>query len=247
MKIEICVDNIESALLAQYAGADRLELCGCLALGGGTPPYSLIKVAVNLCDIPCYVMIRPRAGDFLFSDLEVEMMEQDIYMAKQLGAQGVVIGALTPQATIDVTCCQRLVKAAMGMGITFHRAFDLCADPYIALEQLIELGCERVLSSGQQRSAFEGKETLHKLVQQAQGRINIMAGAGINLHHAKALAELTKVDELHLSEKTYRQSQMASENSAVMGNHAEDDNKIWTCDTKQIEAIKQLFNSMNTK
>lgn len=176
MKIEICVDNIESALLAQYAGADRLELCGCLALGGVTPPYSLIKVAVNLCDIPCYVMIRPRAGDFLFSDLEVEMMEQGIYMAKQLGAQGGVIGALTPQATSDVTCCQRLVKAAMGMGITFHRAFDLCADPYIALEQLIELGCERVLSSGQQSSAFEGKETLHKLVQQAQGRINIMAG-----------------------------------------------------------------------
>lgn len=241
MKIEICVDNIESALLAQQAGADRLELCGCLALGGVTPPYSLIKAAVDLCDIPCHVMIRPRAGDFLFSDLEVEMMEQDIRMAKQLGALGVVIGALTPQAEIDLTCCQRLIKAAQGMGVTFHRAFDLCAEPYVALEQIIELGCERLLSSGQQGSAFEGKEMLYNLVQQAQGRINIMAGAGVNLHNAKVLAELTQVNELHLSAKTYRLSQMVNKNSAVMGSNAEDDNKIWICDTAQIKAIKQLF------
>lgn len=241
MKIEICIDNIESALLAQKAGADRLELCGCLALGGVTPPYSLIKAAVNLCEIPCYVMIRPRAGDFLFSALEIEMMEQDIYMAKQLGAQGVVIGALTPKAEIDLPTCQRLVNAAQGMGVTFHRAFDLCRDPYLALEQLIELGCERLLSSGQQHSAFAGREVLYKLVKQSEGRIKIMAGAGVKLENAQKLAELTKVDELHLSAKTYRISQMLGKNNAAMGNNAEDDNKIWICDEKQITALKQLF------
>lgn len=241
MKIEICIDNIESALIAQNAGADRLELCSSLSVGGLTPSYSLIKSAVNLCHIPCYVMIRPRAGDFLFNAHEIEMMEQDIYVAKELGAQGVVIGALTPYGEIDVVNCQRLVKAADGIGITFHRAFDLCADPYKGLEQLIELGCERLLSSGQQSNAVEGKTLLAQLVKQAEGRIKIMAGAGVNPDNAKELAEVTKVDELHLSAKTYRSSQMISKNNAVMGSRAEDDSNIWVCDAEQIKKMKQLF------
>lgn len=241
MDIEICIDNIESALIAQNSGADRLEVCGCLALGGVTPPYSLIKTVLDVCNIPCYVMIRPRSGDFLFNSYEIEMMEQDIHIAKQLGAQGVVIGALTENGEIDLSICHRLISAAEGLGITFHRAFDLCIDPYHGLEQLIELGCERVLTSGQKRTAFEGTDVLRTLVQQAKGRIRIMAGAGINPNNALELAKTGKVDELHLSAKTFRQSSMKSHSGAMMGNKAEDDYGIWTTDRNQIIAIKKLF------
>ncbi|MFY1027800.1 copper homeostasis protein CutC [Actinobacillus seminis] len=241
MDIEICIDNIESALIAQNSGADRLEVCGCLALGGVTPPYSLLKTVLDVCNIPCYVMIRPRSGDFLFNSYEIEMMEQDIHIAKQLGAQGVVIGALTENGEIDLSICHRLISAAEGLGITFHRAFDLCIDPYHGLEQLIELGCERVLTSGQKRTAFEGTDVLRTLVQQAKGRIRIMAGAGINPNNALELAKTGKVDELHLSAKTFRQSSMKSHSGAMMGNKAEDDYRIWTTDRNQIIAIKKLF------
>lgn len=241
MDIEICIDNIESALIAQNSGADRLEVCGCLALGGVTPPYSLIKTVLDVCNIPCYVMIRPRSGDFLFNAHEIKMMEQDIHIAKQLGAQGVVIGALTENGEIDLSICHRLISAAEGLGVTFHRAFDLCSDPYHGLEQLIELGCERVLTSGQQRTAFEGRYVLKTLVQQAKGRIKIMAGAGVNPNNALELVKTSKVDELHLSAKTFRQSSMKGNSSVTMGNKAEDDYKIWTTDRNQIIAIKKLF------
>lgn len=129
MKIEVCIDNIESVHIAQNAGANRLELCACLSVGGVTPSYSLIKSAVDFANIPCYVMIRPRAGDFLFSTQEVNMMLEDIRLAKELGAQGIVIGALTKHADIDLSVCETLIQAAEGLGVTFHRAFDLVAIP----------------------------------------------------------------------------------------------------------------------
>lgn len=246
MKLEICIDNIESALIAAQAGADRLELCGCLAVGGVTPPYSLIKSAVQLCKIPCYVMIRPRAGDFLFSAHEVEMMEQDILIAKQLGARGVVIGALTPQGKIDLAICQRLINAASGMGVTFHRAFDLCQHPQQSLEQLIQLGCERILTSGQNKTALEGAHLLKSLVTQADNRIAIMAGAGINLDNLLPLLQQSAVTEIHLSAKTYRTSQMQNHSQAVMGNNVQDDLLINIADGAQIKAIKHQLQNMMT-
>ncbi|AWX14781.1 copper homeostasis protein CutC [Mergibacter septicus] len=239
MKIEVCVDNIESALTAVKAGADRLELCGSLDVGGITPAYSLIKYVVKNLSVESYVMIRPRSGDFLFNRLEVQMMLEDIQIAKQLGANGVVIGALTSNAEIDLTVCRHLIQAANGMGITFHRAFDLCADPKQALEDLINLGCHRVLTSGQAINAFKGRKMLTELVKQAQGRISIMAGAGVNAENAVEIITTTGVNELHLSGKKYRNSQMKRISPVIMGNSIEDDLKIRITDFKKIKAIKQ--------
>lgn len=238
MKIEICIDNIESALIAEKAGASRLELCACLAVGGITPSYSLIKSAVELCQIPCYVMIRPRAGDFLFSEQEIQMMEQDIKIAKQLGAKGVVIGALTTKAELDLACCERLIKAADGLGITFHRAFDLCQAPQQALEKIIHLGCERVLTSGQKITALAGTNLIKELVEQANGRISIMAGSGINSDNVIDIIQQTGIQEVHLSAKTYRPSQMQQYSQAIMGNQNIDDQQINIADFIQIQQIK---------
>ncbi|MDO5054468.1 MAG: copper homeostasis protein CutC [Pasteurella oralis] len=241
MKVEVCIDNIESALSAEQAGADRLELCSCLAIGGVTPQYSLIKSAVNFSKIPCYVMIRPRAGDFLFNRYEVQMMVEDIQIVKALGAKGVVIGALTAQAEIDVKICETLINAAEGLGVTFHRAFDLCHHPFDSLEQLIALGCERVLTSGQKNTALQGEDLLKQLVEQADNRISIMAGAGVNAENAQTLVKNTGIQELHLSGKSYRLSQMKWQSDAVMGANAEDDQKIWISDFNKIKAVKALF------
>lgn len=238
MKIEVCIDNIESVHIAQNAGADRLELCACLSVGGVTPSYSLIKSAVDFANIPCYVMIRPRAGDFLFSTQEVNMMLDDIHLAKQLGAQGIVIGALTKHADIDLSVCETLIQAAEGLGVTFHRAFDLCRDPVTSLEQLIQLGCERVLTSGQKASAVEGQPLIKQLVSQASNRIRIMAGAGINAQNAALLVKNTGITELHLSGKGYRLSEMPYHENAVMGENSEDDQKIWQTDFATIRAVK---------
>ncbi|HDR1020860.1 TPA: copper homeostasis protein CutC [Pasteurella multocida] len=243
MKLEVCIDNIESALTAEQAGADRLELCGCLSVGGVTPPYSLIKSAVNLVKIPCYVMIRPRAGDFLFSSNEVQMMLDDIQIAKDLGAKGIVIGALTENAKIDLKTCEKLVSAANGLGVTFHRAFDLCQDPFESLEQIIALGCERILTSGQKATALQGKNLLKQLVEQANDRIKIMAGAGVNTENALEIISETNVQELHLSGKSYRLSTMKLQSDAVMGNNAEEDQKIWITDFDKIQAVRKLLDT----
>ncbi|HHT7855597.1 copper homeostasis protein CutC [Pasteurella multocida] len=238
MKLEVCIDNIESAIIAENAGADRLEICSSLALGGLTSSYSLIKNVINIVNIPCYIMIRPRAGDFLFSTQEVNMMLDDIRLAKQLGAQGIVIGALTKHADIDLSVCETLIQAAEGLGVTFHRAFDLCRDPVTSLEQLIQLGCERVLTSGQKASAVEGQPLIKQLVSQASNRIRIMAGAGINAQNAALLVKNTGITELHLSGKGYRLSEMPYHANAVMGENGENDQKIWRTDFDKIRAVK---------
>lgn len=242
MKIEVCVDNIESAIIAEQAGADRIELCTALPLGGLTPHYSLIKAATQKLSIPVYVMIRPRAGDFLFNADEQQMMIDDIEMAKQLGAAGVVIGALTVNAEIDIALTKMLMQSAQSLDVTFHRAFDLCRDPLHALQQLIELGCSRILTSGQAATAAQGQTLLTQLVQQAQQKISIMAGAGINADNALTIAQQTGVTELHLSGKSYRPSKMQYQNSqAAMGQNAKEDTQILVTDFAKINAVRKLF------
>ncbi|MGC7560249.1 copper homeostasis protein CutC [Pasteurella sp. PK-2025] len=247
MKLEVCIDNIESAMIAEQAGADRLELCACLSVGGVTPSYGLIESAVDLVNIPCYVMIRPRAGDFLFNTLEIDMMVKDIQIAKQLGAQGVVIGALTSNAEIDCQTSQLLIQAAEGLDVTFHRAFDLCKDPFKSLEQLIELGCDRVLTSGQHRTALEGKIPLKRFVEQAKQRIQIMAGAGICAENLQTLIDDTGVNEVHLSGKGYRLSTMPLLTNAIMGNCREEDQKIWRTDFEKIQHVRQILDDYREK
>ena len=236
MKVEICVDNLESVITANQFPIDRIELCSALAVGGLTPNLGFIQQAQQISTIPLALMIRPRAGDFLYSEDEIQIMLNDIATAKQLGIQAVVFGALSANGEIDLATMELLVKASQGMEITFHRAFDLCKDPFVALEQLIDLGCHRILTSGQAETAFDGIPVIQQLVKQANGRIQIMAGCGINADNVKQIIEQTQVPEIHFSAKGQRKSLMNSTSSATMGSLSQD-NVLDVADEKKIREI----------
>ena len=197
MILEVCTATLESVLAAKAGGAQRIELCAALSEEGLTPSYGLIKAARRLGPPRLHVLIRPRGGDFVYSEAETQCMIDDIGMARQLGADGVVIGALTPEGDIDLQLCQRLVQAAEGMQVTFHRAFDACRTPQQALEQIIALGCHRLLTSGQSKSALDGVEMLRALVRQSRGRIVIMPGAGVSEANAQQILAATGATEIH--------------------------------------------------
>ena len=241
--IEVCVDNIESLLTAQQSGADRIELCSALALGGLTPNAGFVQKSIDLATIPLYTIIRPRAGDFVYSEQEIDIMVSDIKFMKLLGIEGVVIGALTPDGDIDEAALKRLMSASRDIGVTFHRAFDLCNDPKQALEILINAGCERVLTSGQQAKAEQGCELIKELVAQADGRISIMPGAGVNLENAEKIIALTQVKELHLSGKTTRKSVMKPNSAVQMGTEAEADSLISVTCAKTISELVNVVNN----
>ncbi|MBR1719901.1 MAG: copper homeostasis protein CutC [Phocaeicola sp.] len=170
--IEVCANSVESALNAQSAGADRVELCAGMPEGGTTPSYGQIALArESLTSTRLHVIIRPRGGDFLYSDIEVKTMLKDIRMAKELGVDGVVVGCLTPDGDVDLKLMDKLLHEADGLSVTFHRAFDMCRDPHQALQDLITLGCNRILTSGQQPTALEGVSLIKQLAEEADGRI----------------------------------------------------------------------------
>lgn len=208
MILEICANSIHSALTAQNAGAHRIELCENLGEGGTTPSYGTISITRKSLKIDVYVLIRPRAGDFLYSDEEFEVMKADIEICKKLNCDGVVIGLLTNDGEIDVARTRELVLLAKPMGVTFHRAFDRCKDPFKALEEIIQVGCERILTSGLKESAFEASSLLKELVNQAQNRISIMPGSGVNSGNIKSLSEKTGAHEFHSSAKREKASSM---------------------------------------
>lgn len=201
MQFEICAINIQSAIAAQAAGAQRIELCMALDAGGLTPSIGLVKAAVKALDIPVHVLIRPREGDFCYSEAELEIMLEDIQHCKTAGAAGVVVGALTPARQLDLPRMLAMKKAAGNLEITCHRAFDYTLDAAEALEQLIALGYARVLSSGQANSAFEGRFLLQKLVEQAKDRIAVMPGAGINAENIQAIVAVTGAKNFHFTGK----------------------------------------------
>jgi copper homeostasis protein len=196
--LEVCLDSVESCIAAERGGADRVELCANLAEDGTTPSAGMITAARNRVDIAIQVMIRPRAGDFSYTDHEYEAMRRDVAFAKQLGANGVVFGILMPDGRVDLDRTRKLADLARPMSVTFHRAFDLTSDPLLALGQLIESGIERVLTSGQARTAVEGMEVIRELVQKGERRIQIMAGAGITIGNAKQVRDGTGVQEIHV-------------------------------------------------
>jgi len=199
--LEIAANSLASALAAQDAGAGRVELCASLGEGGLTPSYATIALARERLRIPLHVLIRPRTGDFLYSDLELETMLGDIEMCVRLGCDGVVIGALDADGDVAMAQCRQLIAAAGRLGVTFHRAFDLARDPLRALEDIVALGCARVLTSGQCATAPEGAELLRALVDQAAQRIVIMPGGGINVDNIAALRAETGATEFHASAK----------------------------------------------
>ena len=179
-KFEICANSVESCLAAQEGGADRVELCAGIPEGGTTPSYGEIKVARRLLtSTRLHIIIRPRGGDFLYSSLEIERMEEDIRMCRELGADGVVFGCLKADGSVDMEQNRRLMECAKGMSVTFHRAFDRTTDPFQAMEDIIDLGCNRILTSGQQPKAIEGTTLLAKLKEKADGRITLLAGSGV--------------------------------------------------------------------
>lgn len=208
MLLEIAANSVASALAAQQGGADRVELCTALELGGLTPSHAQIALARERLRIPLYVLIRPRAGDFLYGELECETMQRDIETCAALGCDGVVLGVLDAEGEVDMPRCRALIAAAGTLGVTFHRAFDLCRDPARALEDIVALGCERVLTSGAQASAIEGAALIRELVAQAAGRLAVMPGAGITAQNIAALAAATGAHEFHASAKSRQPSGM---------------------------------------
>jgi copper homeostasis protein len=207
-KLEVIGFTIESCLIAQAAGAVRIELCDNPSEGGTTPSYGFIKAAREKLTIELYPIIRPRGGDFLYSELEFEIMKADVQLCKDLGCNGVVIGILLADGRVDKDRCKQLVDIAYPMGVTFHRAFDRTIDPFKALEDIIAIGCERILTSGQKPSVNEGMQLLIDLVQQANERIIIMPGSGVRAENILALANKTNAIEFHTSARIYTDSKM---------------------------------------
>ncbi|MGO1072856.1 copper homeostasis protein CutC [Lysobacter sp. CA199] len=215
--LEISANSLGSALAAQAGGADRVELCENLGEGGTTPSYGSLAVARDRLRIPLYVLIRPRAGDFLYDEGERAAMLADIEACVRLGCDGVVIGALDADGDVDAVLCRELIAAAGSLGVTFHRAFDASRDQNRALEAAIELGCERILTSGAASDAWQGADRIAALVEQAAGRIALMAGAGVSAQNIAVLARRARVRELHASAKAPRVSAMRFRNEALEG------------------------------
>lgn len=198
IKIEVCLDSVRSAVEAQKGGADRVELCDNLFEGGTTPSAGTIAMTRKRIEIGLQVIIRPRGGDFCYSDDEYETMKFDIETAKKLGADGVVIGILLPDGRVDKDRCAGLIELAHPMNVTFHRAFDVCRDPWEGLEDIISIGATRILTSGQEATVPEGLDTIAELVKRANERIIIMPGCGISERNMEKVIQKTGVKECHV-------------------------------------------------
>ena len=207
--IEIATADFATTKSAVDGGADRIELCANLAEGGTTASYATIKKCREAFAVSLFPIIRPRGGDFLYTKDEFEIMLQDVRLCKQLGCDGVVIGLLNMDGSIDVARTAQLVEAAYPLGVTIHRAFDRCREPFEAMEQLIDMGCERILTSGQQPSVADGVELVAELNKKADGRIIIMPGSGVRKENIKMLAERTGCMEFHSSLRGKENSRMS--------------------------------------
>lgn len=197
--LESCCTDVEQIRRAQEAGARRIELCEKLAVGGVTPSAELLKAAISVAKVPVNVLVRPRGGDFVFSAAEADTMLRDIELCREAGAAAVVIGALDSRGDVDMPLMRRLCDAASGMSVTFHRAFDVCADPLAAFEDVLALGCDRLLSSGHESDAFKGRFFIAELVERAAGRIIVMPGCGVRRSNIARIAADTGAVEFHAS------------------------------------------------
>lgn len=216
-QLEICANSVLSAVTAQEGGADRVELCQNLDVGGTTPSLGQVWLARAGLSIGLHVLIRPRGGDFLYSDLEFLEMKSDIMFCREAKCDGVVIGILLADGRVDTVRMAELIELARPMQVTFHRAFDRCRDPFEALEAIIGLGCDRLLTSGMRNSAEDGSETIVKLVKQANGRIEVMPGSGINEKNIAQIAAATGARSFHTSAKVEVGSAMDYDGGEVSG------------------------------
>ncbi|MDB5004789.1 MAG: copper homeostasis protein CutC [Mucilaginibacter sp.] len=247
ISLEVCANSITSALAAQEGGAIRVELCDNLYAGGTTPSPGQITTARKLLHIKLYVLIRPRGSDFLYTDIEFDTMVADVKYCIEAGCDGIVTGMLNADGTVDKERCSQLVQLAKqaGLGVTFHRAFDMCADQFNALEDIIGVGFERILTSGGKSTAMEGARAITELVKKAKGRISIMAGSGITEINAADLIMITGVKEIHGTLVAPVKSKMQYKNDyIVMGSTYGDE---YGYEATSAERVKNLLKKVNEK
>lgn len=242
MKLEIVVYNIESALKAQEGGADRIELCDNPGEGGTTPSSGVIEIVRGNVSLDVYVMIRPRGGDFCYTSWEFHSMKRDIWHCQKLSVDGVVFGILTPDGRIDKKRCAELINKARPLKVTCHRAFDMARDPFEALEDCIEVGFDRILTSGRQTTASKGAELIAGLIKKASGRIAIMPGSGVNENTVGHIVSVTKATEIHFSATSQRPSLMEFRNQDIAGMGSDEGSEfvVRTVDPERVKKMREL-------
>ena len=240
--LEVCVDSVESAKAAVQGGADRLELCANLVIGGTTPGVSQFNQIRKACDVPINVLIRPRYGDFLYTDHEFQMISEDAQMYRNLGADGIVVGFLKPDGDLDMDRLKVLREKAGTGNMTLHRAFDVCRDPYRSLKEAIEAGVDTILTSGQQNTCMEGKKLLGELMEQAAGQIDILVGSGVNVDAIACLMDEIDARCFHMSGKVIVDSGMIYRKENVnMGIPGIGEYDIFRTEEEQIRRAKRLM------
>jgi copper homeostasis protein len=237
--LEIAANSLGSALSAQEGGADRIELCANLGEGGTTPSYGTLAITRDRLHIPLYALIRPRTGDFCYDADEIDVMLRDIDTCAKMGCDGVVIGALDTQGDVDETVCRDLIATAGQLGVTFHRAFDAARDQARALDSIIALGCERVLTSGGEVNALAGAERIAGFVKQAGSRLHVMAGAGLDADNIREVALRSNAREFHGSARAMRGSLSRYRNDGLPGLEAD----WWQTDTGIVSAMVEALSS----
>lgn len=242
MTVEVVVYNIESALKAQEGGADRIELCNNPSEGGTTPSFATIEAIRQNVSLDLYVMIRPRGGDFLYSNYEFHSMKRDISQCQKLSVDGIVFGILNPDGTLDKKRCKELIDKARPLKVTCHRAFDMTRDPFEALEDCIEVGFNRILTAGQQATASYGAELIGQLIKKAKGRIAIMPGSGVNEETVEDIIRESGAKEIHFSATAFRESGMTFKNQQIAGMGSEEGSefKVLTVDPDRVRRIKGI-------
>ena len=240
--LEVCANSVQSAINAQIAGAKRIELCENLFIGGTTPSYGCIKTTRERVDIAINILIRPRIGDFLYSDIEFEQIKNDILVAKQLGVNGIVCGILLPNGEVDTERTAELVELSKPLTFTFHRAFDFTPDPYKALEDIIKTGATHILTSGQKNKAADSVDLLCELVKKAANRIVIMPGSGVNADTINRIVNIG-ANEFHMSGVKDNESKMIyrKENLTLNGNSLPD----YVNQVSDVESIKKVIEYLN--
>lgn len=246
--LEACVDSVRSAIEAEKGGASRVELCSDLVIGGVSPSVPLFRQIRKYTDLKIRVLLRPRYGDYCYDSYEFEELREEVAIFREEGADGVVVGILNPDGTLNTEQLSELKQEARSMDITLHRAFDVCADPFQALEQAVEMGFDTILTSGQAPTAWEGRELLKELQEKSRGRIEILAASGIGPGPIRNLIPYTDISSYHMSGKTELESSMTFRKDGIgLGLSESSDYKILRTDSREIrtsvDLLKQAFGS----
>lgn len=242
IQLEVCVDTAEGAVAAERGGATRIELCGNLIIGGTTPSTSLLEIVKEKVTIPVHTIIRPRFGDFCYTDLEFEEIKRQVISMKKYGADGVVIGILKPDGSLDKERMEILIGLARPMNVVLHRAFDVCRDPFEALETAKALGINAILTSGQKETALEGADLIGELIKKANGEIDIMPGGGIDSTTILPIIEKTNATSYHMSGRVEKESLMVYRKEGVpMGLPILSEYAVFETDSKEISKAKDMI------